>query len=65
MVRPCGARGFLDLVDAVPPRSWSSLCAPGLANATPRRVRAGRERMEIAVLRITAAGRKVLAGMKR
>jgi hypothetical protein len=36
----------------------------GLATATSQDVRAGRERMEVAVLRITDAGRQVLAGMK-
>jgi hypothetical protein len=32
----------------------------GLATATPQRVKAGRERMEVAVLRITEAGRRAL-----
>jgi hypothetical protein len=39
------------------------LIRSGLATATPTRVKAGHERMEIAVLRITDAGRKALAGM--
>jgi hypothetical protein len=38
------------------------LVRAGLATATPERVKAGRERMEIAVLRITDAGRQALAG---
>jgi hypothetical protein len=33
------------------------LVRAGLATATPQRVKAGRERMEVAVLRITEAGR--------
>jgi hypothetical protein len=40
------------------------LVRPGLAAAAPQRVKAGRERMEIAVLRITEAGRRVLAKAK-
>jgi hypothetical protein len=36
------------------------LVRAGLATATPTRVKAGRERMEIAVLRITVAGRQAL-----
>jgi hypothetical protein len=32
----------------------------GLATATPQPVKAGRERMEVAVLRITDAGRRAL-----
>ena len=35
----------------------------GLATATPQRTRAGREVLEVAMLRITDAGRKVL-GLK-
>jgi hypothetical protein len=41
------------------------LVRAGLVTATPHRVTAGRHKMEIAVLRITDAGRKTLAGMKR
>jgi hypothetical protein len=37
------------------------LVRAGLATATAQRVKAGRERMEIAVLRITDAGRRALA----
>ena len=37
----------------------------GNATATPQRVTAGRRKTEVAVLRITDAGRKTLAGMKR
>jgi hypothetical protein len=37
------------------------LVRAGLATATPTRVKAGRERMEVAVLRITEAGRRALA----
>jgi hypothetical protein len=37
------------------------LVRAGLATATPQRVKAGRERLEVAILRITDAGRKVLA----
>jgi hypothetical protein len=33
----------------------------GLATATPQRVRAGREALEVATLRTTEAGRKALA----
>lgn len=47
------ARGFtLEQMD--------ELVRAGLASATPQRVRAGRERMEIATLRITEAARKAL-----
>jgi hypothetical protein len=38
------------------------LVRAGLATATPRRVKAGRERLEIAVLRITEAGRRCWRG---
>jgi hypothetical protein len=37
------------------------LVRAGLATATPQRVRAGGHKMEVAVLRITDAGRKALA----
>jgi hypothetical protein len=37
----------------------------GLATATPERVKAGRERMEVATLRITDAGRRTLGIGKR
>jgi hypothetical protein len=43
------------------------LVRAGLATATPQRVKAGREQMEVATLRITDAGRKALGegkGMK-
>jgi hypothetical protein len=40
------------------------LVRAGLATATPQRVKAGRKRMEIAVLRITEAGRRMLAAAK-
>jgi hypothetical protein len=39
------------------------LVRAGLATATPQRVKAGREEMEVATLRVTDAGR-VLAGAK-
>jgi hypothetical protein len=43
------------------------LVRAGLATVTPQRVKAGRERLEVATLRITEAGRKALArsGMVR
>ena len=41
------------------------LVRAGLATATPQRVKAGRERMEVATLRITEAGRKALVEAKR
>jgi hypothetical protein len=37
-----------------------SLVRSGLASVTPQRVRAGRETVEVATLRITEAGRRVL-----
>jgi hypothetical protein len=37
------------------------LVRAGLATATPQRVKAGRERMEIATLRITDAGLRALS----
>jgi hypothetical protein len=40
------------------------LVRAGLATATPTRVKAGRERMEIATLRISDAGHKALATMR-
>jgi hypothetical protein len=40
------------------------LVRAGLATATPQRVKAGRERMEIATLRITEAGRRALAATR-
>jgi hypothetical protein len=40
------------------------LVRAGLATATSQGVRAGRERMKVAVLRITAEGRLVLAAAK-
>jgi|RhiMetdeSRZDD1v2_1073273.scaffolds.fasta_scaffold1363640_2 hypothetical protein len=40
------------------------LVRAGLASATPTRVRAGREVLEVAALRITAQGWKALAGTK-
>jgi hypothetical protein len=51
------AHGFTiaQLVDLV--RAW-------LATATPTRMKAGRERMEVAVLRITDAGRRSLPRTK-
>lgn len=39
------------------------LVRAGLTTATPQRVKAGREQMEIAVLRITEAGRRALRGL--
>jgi hypothetical protein len=41
-----------------------TLVRAGLATATPQRVRAGGKAMEVAVLRITDAGRRALAGAK-
>jgi hypothetical protein len=41
-----------------------TLVRAGLVSATPQQVKAGRERMEIVVLRIAEGGRKVLAGTK-
>jgi hypothetical protein len=40
------------------------LVRAGLATATPQRVKAGRERMEVATLRITEAGRKALGHLR-
>jgi hypothetical protein len=40
------------------------LVRSGLASATPTRIRAGREVLEVAALRITAQGWKALAGTK-
>jgi hypothetical protein len=40
------------------------LVRAGLATATAQRVKAGRDKMEVATLRITEAGRRALAGMK-
>ena len=37
------------------------LVRSGLASATPKRIRAGREVLEVVTLRITAEGRKALA----
>jgi hypothetical protein len=40
------------------------LVRSGLATATPQRVKAGRERMEVGTLRITDVGRQALAKAK-
>jgi hypothetical protein len=40
------------------------LVRSGLAAATPQHIRAGRDRVEVATLRITDAGRAVLAKAK-
>jgi hypothetical protein len=65
----CGHEGCAEAVlkahGASPRISLSSLVRAGLATATSQRVRAGRERMEVAVLQITDAGRQALAKAER
>jgi hypothetical protein len=41
------------------------LVRAGLATATPQRVTAGRDKLEVATLRITEAGRRALAERER
>jgi hypothetical protein len=55
------AHGFTveQMVELV--RSGLELVRSGLATATPQRVKAGREWLEVATLRITEAGRRILA----
>jgi hypothetical protein len=53
------------LANGVSIEQMVALVRAGLATAAPQRDTAGRRKMEAAVLRITDAGRKTLAGMKR
>jgi hypothetical protein len=60
----CGVEGCAEavmLANGVTVEQMVELVRAGLATATPQRVKAGRERMEVAVLRTTDAGRKVPA----
>jgi len=60
-----GSTEALLLANGVTIEQMVELVRAGLATATPQRVKAGRERMEVAVLRITEAGRRVLMGTAR
>jgi hypothetical protein len=52
------------LANGVTIETMVDLVRAGFATATPQLVKAERERMEVALLRITDAGRRVLAGAK-
>jgi hypothetical protein len=56
-----GCTEALLLANGVTVEQMVELVRAGLATATPQRVKAGRERMEVATLRITDAGRRALA----
>jgi hypothetical protein len=58
---PAGVAEAVMFANGVTIAQMVELVRAGLASVTPRRVKAGRERMEIAVLRITDAGRQALA----
>ena len=55
-----GSRSAVMLANGVTIAMMVDLVRSGLATATPQRVRAGREVLEVPTLRITDAGRKVL-----
>jgi hypothetical protein len=64
----CGVEGCAEAVmpaNGITIDMMVELVRSGLASVTAQRVKAGRERMEIAILRITEAGRKVLAASRR
>jgi hypothetical protein len=59
----CGAEGCTEavmLANGIDVETLVEIIVGGLATATPQRTRAGREVLEVAVLRITDAGRRVL-----
>jgi hypothetical protein len=56
-----GASEAVMLANGIDVDTMVELVRSGLASATPTRVRAGREVLEVAALRITAQGWKVLA----
>jgi hypothetical protein len=63
----CGPEGCSEAVmvaNGIDVDTMVQIIVEGLASATPQRTRAGREVMEVATLRITDAGRKVLAVTK-
>jgi hypothetical protein len=63
----CGAEGCTEavmLANGIDVDTMVEIIVGGLATATPQRTRAGREVLEVAVLRITETGRKALAATK-
>jgi hypothetical protein len=48
------------LANGVTTETMVELVRTGLATATPQRIKAGRDLMEVAVVRITEAGRRAL-----
>ena len=63
LLASCGVEGCSEAVmraHGFTTEQLVELVRAGLASATPQRVRAGRERMEVAMLRITEAGRRAL-----
>ena len=58
---PAGVTEAVMLANDVKVETLVALVKQGLATATPQRVRAGREMLEVATLRITDAGRRALA----
>jgi hypothetical protein len=59
-----GCADAVMLANGVTVDQMVELVRAGLATATPQRVKAGRERMEFATLRITEAGRKALGQLR-
>jgi hypothetical protein len=60
----CGPDGCTEavmLANGIDVDTLVEIIVEGLATATPQRTRAGREVLEVAVLRITEEGRKALA----
>ena len=62
---PDGCAETLLLVNGFTVDLMVELVLDGLASATPERVVSGREAIEVARVRITEAGRRVLAGPNR
>jgi hypothetical protein len=60
----CGVDGCTEavmLANGIDVDTMVEIIVEGLATATPQRTRSGREVLEVAVLRITDQGRRVLA----
>jgi hypothetical protein len=62
---PAGVAEAVMIANGITIETMVELVRAGLATATAQRVKAGRARMEIAVLRITEAGRRVLERAQR
>jgi hypothetical protein len=64
LLADCGHEGCTEavlLANGVTVEQMIEIVRAGLATATPQRIRAGQIVMEVALLRITAAGWRVLA----